>query len=434
MFQAAANHERIVESIEEALDDLSDDLPFWVKQMEVHQGNANMERYITLLYVVIFKFLCDIMTTWCHSGWQRTLQSFNSNFISKRIQEARDDMKRLAEKLQREANHATQGQISKLPDTEYFDRKIEELHRVLGEDAARMLERQQALVDYVTQLMRQPSPQPQGSRSLDAAEVEPSEDYSSNSLDSLFKYLVRFSGPQERRLDILVERSLDMHIDSEVMQRIQGWFKEPKSKTMWICGAFPTPLPSRNTVIGAYITRLARKAGIPVLAHFCRYSIESSDESGVEPREKELVHVIYSLLFQVLHALQQISGTNLSHIVQRSEKLDESEDSLPEAIALLEESIEAGPGLVFCIIDGIQELAERQGHNTSFRMLLEVLCRDSDRHRGSAQIVKTLFTTNGFAPVLAHLHPDERLDLSDVVGQNGADFGPGYNSMAFLAL
>ena len=393
-----------------------------------------MEKYITLLYVVIFKFLCDIMTTWCSSGWQRTLQSFNGNFISKRITEARDDIKGLAEKLQREANHATQDQILKLPDTAYFDRKIEELHRVLGEDAARMLEKQQALADYVTRLMARSSPQPQETPFMDSAEVESMQDRSSDDLDTLFEYLERYSGPQEQRLRDLIERSLDMYIDREVMQRIQGWFKEPKSKTLWICGAFPTPFPSRNTFIAAYITRLARKAGIPVLACFCRHSIESSNKSGVEPLEEELVYIVYSFILQMLQAVQHNSIADLSQMVQRCKRLDGSEDSLPEAITLLDKLIEAGPGLVFCIVNGIQELAQRIGHNPSFRKLLNVLRKDPDKDHGSAQIVKTLFTTDGFAPVLADLRPDERLDLSDVVGQNVAEFGPGYSRMAFLAL
>ena len=395
-----------------------------------------MEKYITLLYVVIFKFLCDIMISWSNSRWQRTLQSFNGNFVSKRITEAREEIKGLAEKLQREANHATQEQISRIPGKEYFERMKEEFFQILGEETARMLEGQQAVTDYVTRLEIQLSRQAQATSIMGVTGVDlnPMQDSSSDDFDTLFEQLNRYYGLQERRLGGLIERSLNLYIDDEVMRRIQGWFKEPMSKTLWICGAFPAPFPSRNTLIGAYITRLARKAGIPVLAYFCRHSIESYDGPGVEPMEEELVYVVYSLILQMLQALKQSTSTHLSHMVQRCKKLEGSKDSLPEAVALLNELIEAGPGLVFCIVDGVQDLAQRAGHDRSFQMLLDVLYRNLEDACESAQIVKTLFTTDGFAPILAHLRPDERLNLSDVVGQNVADFGPGYSRMAFLAL
>ena len=143
----------------------------------------------------------------------------------------------------------------------------------------------------------------------------------------------------------------------------------------------------------------------------------------------------YSLITQMLSVLQQSPNRQLGYVSLECKKLDRSVDSLPAAISLLDELINMGPGLVFCIIDGIQDLAYRLRGDPNLQRLLAVLRKPPQEKQGqSEQVLKTLFTTDCNTSVLAHLGPGERLDLSDLHGQNEAEFGPGYTAMGFLAL
>ena len=409
--------------------------------MASHRYNVSMEYYITRLYVTIFRLLCDIMNKWYKSRKDRILHSFNSNFLEKTIKETREEIKRLSERLDKEANHVTQNQISDLPNRAYVDRKLTDLERRVGDYMKRLLEnqcaqQQRAFSEAVAQLNLQPLQYSAGATWPQAPRMIDLEYPANEGIERLMSQLATYSKPQDQRVNGFIDKSIDMHIDDEVLQRIQRWFKEPKSKTLWIWGPFPVPTPSRNTLISAFITRMTREAGIPTLAYFCRRQRESHGDPIEETGEQELKILVYNLIVQMLHALHESPNADLPRINDQGWRLDGSVASLDEAVSFLETLLGMGPGLTFCIIDGLEELAYRVGENETLKDLLEVLCCKGMRgvQSTSDQVVKTLFTTDGNTRALFGLGPSERLDLSNVRGQNAAEVAPGYKSMKFLML
>ena len=267
-------------------------------------------------------------------------------------------------------------------------------------------------------------------------EAQPLHSYTcstSEEIKIVAKRLARYSGEQPP--EDIIERSINIHVYPDVIQQIQQWFRKPKSNALWVCGPFQASIPSRNTLTGAYMIRVAREASIPVLAYFCPSLSDVPTSQDGEFQEQELLDMVYSLISQMLNALQEGLNTHQEHIDGECRKLDESAPSLPAAISVLKELIALGPGLVLCIVDGIQNLANRIGCGPNLKSLNSVLREPPDERREPAkQVVKTLFTTDGFTPALIHLGPEERLDLSNLPGHGEAEFGPGYTGMAFLTL
>ena len=431
LVKASARYEKIGESVNKALEEISDRLPFWHRQMKVHRGNPFMKRYIALLYVAIFRFLADIMKEWFQTGWGRFKRAFDNEFIDRRLNTATNEIKNLSEKLEKEAKLATEAKIQMMPTSGDFEtwsqRFQDELYRRLGETLQKQLrcEYENHLIQVVNMVAaRSPSPMlailgRDAEEPLAMGMIE--YDWSKSSA-----HLEKYN--QQESFQELTERTRDLHINFEILQRIQYWFLEPVSKTLWISGPFQASLPSRVTLISAYIFDVAHKAGVPVIAH-------SFDHLAEQDSETLFLKMIYSLIFQMSKCMQNHPNVDWTSIHAQFNKLDGSKTSLPAALKLFEDLIRNGPELLFCIIDGIQTIAYQLKDHTDFRKFPNILRTQPDSAASKKKpFIKTLFTTDGFIDALAHLGAQERLDILDFAQDSEREFGPGQGPIAFLSL
>ena len=236
MNQATTNHEKIAEDIGHVLEELSEDIHFWKRQMETHKYNVAMERYIMLLYVAVSEFLCSIMGQWYRSRGVRIKSSFHSNFIDEQIRKTRDVIKVLSERLDKEANRAVQDHILSMP--RFFEEKMSEFQRVLGAECQKQLrneftEYRRVLLEEARTVYRPTLPQQEVALHLPEAGQNHRDlcfKSSSEDITSLIEHLGQKAEDQPPK--DLIEQSAGMHVDSEVMQRIQGCFQEPRSATI----------------------------------------------------------------------------------------------------------------------------------------------------------------------------------------------------------
>ena len=109
------NHDKIAESVSNALEDLSDDVVYW-KELLGHNGSSvRMKDYVAKLYVVVFKFLAAIMTKWSKSSVAGLLRSFDSDFFKEEIQDKKTKIQDLERRLQRQALLAMQRSMKEAP-------------------------------------------------------------------------------------------------------------------------------------------------------------------------------------------------------------------------------------------------------------------------------------------------------------------------------
>ena len=225
-----------------------------------------------------------------------------------------------------------------------------------------------------------------------------------------------------KHIELLIRRSYDLKVNSEVFQLIQQWLQQPLSKTLWICGPSQVPKPSRNTIISASIIEKARKAKAPIIAYF----YVRSNKANTEDPKMILVEMAYSLISQLLNTMQHIFVDDSGLVAIRLSKMDGSLSSLLEALVLLKDLLSMGPELLFCIVDGLENFGHLVRDDPSLRRLLDILQPSSKKQSTSSNKMKTLFTTDGFTDALIHLPVEERLDVSNFSAM------PEYMQMAFL--
>ncbi|KAL9088332.1 MAG: hypothetical protein Q9165_006257 [Trypethelium subeluteriae] len=429
LVKASARYERIGETVSRALEELSDRLPYWHRQMRIHRDNAFMQRYIALLYVAIFRFLADIMNEWFKSGWERLRRAFDTDFIDRRLNTATDEIKTLSDKLEKESKLATEARIQMIPTsgdfTTWMQQFQEELFSRMGETIQKQLRGEYEthfaqMVNMVT--ARSPSPMLvlSGHDSLGPAKSDVMD------WSSITTPLEKFD-QKELRQD-LVGRSRTLHMDLDTLQRIQYWFPEPVSRTLWICGPFQAPTPSRMTLMSAYIFDVAEKAKVPVIAYFC-------DHVAREPPERALLNMTYCLIFQISRHMQNSSNTDWSTLHTQFDKLDGSKDSLQVAFTLLENMVSNGPELMFCVIDGLEKISYALRQRSEFVDFLQILRprKDTEPSKRGPHL-KAFFTTDGFTDALAHLDSGERLEVQDFERDRESAFGPAQDPVTFLRL
>ncbi|KAI9655728.1 MAG: hypothetical protein M1821_005163 [Bathelium mastoideum] len=431
IIKASARYEKIGDTITRGLEDLSDRIPFWHRQMEIHRRNPFMKRYLALLYVAIFRFLADIMKEWFQTGWGRLKRAFDNDYVDRRLNSATNEIRNLSEKLEKEAKLATEAKIQMVPtvgDFEAWSRQFQdEFYSRLGETVQRQLryEYENHLIPVMNMVAtRSSSPMLaiSGHDGLDSLAPDTLEYDWSKLSAPLEKYNVQES------LEDLIRQSQDLHVNFEMLQRIQYWFLEPISKILWISGPFQAPVPSRVTLTSAYVFDIARKAGVPVIVYFFDYA------SGHDP-EGALLNMVYSLIFQMSRCMQNQPNIDLEALCIHFAKLDGSADSLLTALLLLEKLIKSGPELLLCIVDGLQNISYQLRDRPELQQLLSMLqVRPNSIEPKRKPYVKTLFTTDGFTDALASLSAEERLDVLDFTHGSEAEFGPGQGPVAFLSL
>lgn len=406
--------------------------------MNLHRGNPFMERYVARLYVEVFKFLICIMEKWQKSSFGRMTKSFDKNFLKIDLGLTRERIRDLSRKLESEGNMAAQMYMQKLATNESVSEQLAMLANVL---VARLVPqvgqqtRQLLMEDFQawnqSNMMQVSKVQSEAStlerpRSAIGSTNNP-EASSGNLLEELGDYYDADS------IAPLVERSHGLHINSEVLERIHLWFKEPLSKVLWLRGPFQVSMPSKNTLISAYIVDTARQAGIATIAHF----FTQPDLDGVSDAsgdcESPLVRAVYSLIFQMAEIIQRQGNANPMLLGTGGNQFDGTTSSLTDALTVFEDLLNIGPPLVFCVIDGSQFLPQKDCDGPHLRRLFSIL-RPSSGNRTSKITMKTLFTTDGFMDALAHLDIEETMDVALFARDSEAEFAPGHREIGLISL
>ena len=402
-----------------ALDDLSDDIGYWRRALEIHGGNNHVREYTAKLYVVVFDFLARIMTQWSsRSSLTRAFKSFDSKFLKSEIEEKRIKIKDLEHRLERETRLSVERSIMENPTKDDIAHLIQsaqarfqaQLFKEVGRTVRGALE--DVAQEFLQEFYQTRMPNPTiaiGSASYPLIQAQEKVVYRKKEiqLDA-----VRFLG--QYRLDdnvgSLVDQSSELEVHVEIFNRMRDWNAAKVSQALWIHGPFQASIPSRYTLLSAYAVRIARQASVPIITHFCSL--------GVGPLG--LTNMLYSLTLQVIDLLPSTFNSKSDFSAARFEHLDGTRDSLPAAISLFHDLIGVGPPILFCIIDGLQflETKENKALLTDFVEVLHSAGRSIDSE--AQQVVKTLFTTDGFSDALAILKGRERLDTIDFTGEYGA--------------
>jgi hypothetical protein len=92
-----------------------------------------------------------------------------------------------------------------------------------------------------------------------------------------------------------IDLSHSITVNTEISIRVHRWVMNTSSEALWIEGPRGPAQPSQSTLTSAFMLGNLRRVEIPAMIDFCQY----------DPRfwrtwnaEKELVNVIYALVYQ----------------------------------------------------------------------------------------------------------------------------------------
>jgi hypothetical protein len=213
----------------------------------------------------------------------------------------------------------------------------------------------------------------------------------------LDKYMLDFDAAS-------ITDSTSVSAEHSVVLAIQEWSKSPDSQMLWVIGALEKVYPSSTSSIAASVVNCAFKLSIPMVSYFCDWPAKRS-------RNRDpVVSILYSLIGQLL---QLLSGTidNSFHLSDgRLQLLNDTEQSLDEALRLIKELVWLVPPLTLCVLDGINNLDYLQRNRSSIEALLLILKErvtlEGARVDKSLGTFKLLFTTAGNCALLNKMGRD----------------------------
>ena len=445
--QATINHEKVAEGFSYALDDLSEDIGRWKRQLKIHGKNRYVTSYIAQLYVIVFQFLVDMMTKWYKSSVKRFLHSFDNNFFDDQIKYRKDQIKVLKQRIESEAKLATEATIQELPKvlddaiktglakfSGLFAQEMDNRFGELGRQTQGSL-RSAAIMHYMDyqyvnglDVTRSIGPSPTSMIPIPCQNRHSKQIIGSNA-DHLRKY------SQDEIVTDLIDRASGLGINHEVFRQVQQWTSEKVSRAIWIYGPFRASVPSRYTLISAYIVATGRRAGIPVAAYFCQMDLDNNQVVNDTIEGGRTAELVYSLIYQVAQQIPLDFVSQVDFSAERFAGLDRASGSLADAVSLLRDLIVVGPGLLFCVIDGLQilENGTHDADNTLLGEIIEILrgTRMAESP-GCLRVVKAFFTTDGFADALSILDCEERVDATYFGRDDEVGSRPNETRMAFL--
>ncbi|KAI0141733.1 hypothetical protein GGR57DRAFT_508995 [Xylariaceae sp. FL1272] len=434
VLQASVNHERIIESLAEALCTISDAVVECRTELDMFRSREMMQ-LITDFYAHIFVFLSDVMDWIAQKSRKRLLDSFNENF-SKKFQDQVDMIKRKADKIQTFAAQSSRAEqrdmrlaiedlahdvriglvgeerwraeIARMSeslqheihqshierrlmrnDLENF-RKLGNLFNHMLEDKATTWIEQGSYSNRALQdrnlYNKNPAPEPMLSFQSSSLYTWTSDEVMLNSVkleDFIYRDRIRLDDGRSRPTSAA----------PTALRRISEWMNSATSRTLWIDGPsvsladFDNPLSS----LASSVVELAEKAHVPVVSYFCNLRRGETLQAGNDTREiQACLALTFALVRQLLELLEPQFETKVDLSEPRFSLLDGCILSWPEIIRLFRDLLSLMPDTLLCVIDGLHWLDDRSTH-----CYLDELVSAMQSSK-----MRVLFTTTGRAACL----------------------------------
>ncbi|KAL6407016.1 hypothetical protein AUP68_09837 [Ilyonectria robusta] len=428
---ASTNYKKIAEGFSMALIDISSDLHFVTKSVEI-ADSQEMRRLVVELYVGVFKLLCHTMD-WFKRKKNRFLSALNKNFydetvqglvrgIQKTVQRVRDESQFIAngrvERIEGMVSHALSlrmvGSESRNDDIETTQRKLAFAKESLGYSSVR------TLVSVEEQLVHEKRTPDTVQRSKvttsneadifneedSVSEDDSDELCSRHEIEQLSKLIAIYL--EDGREDISrVMASPSSSIPEEVMMQMQIWIQAPKSKMLWVGGVPVVPYGSGLSQAAMRLSTVSMEAGLPCVSFYCKPRYAFAKTSHVSGRQAGLIALLYSVITQLTYLLPATFPATKDLDGDQFRLLDGSMESVSVALRIIRALLSHAPPSLIWVLDGLQ-LAEDQATLPYLKALMEILREQEDQ-----RVSKVCFTTDGNSRALtSSMRAHERVDAS----------------------
>ncbi|EHA22113.1 hypothetical protein ASPNIDRAFT_210419 [Aspergillus niger ATCC 1015] len=189
--------------------------------------------------------------------------------------------------------------------------------------------------------------------------------------------------------------------EDNVMTSLKQWATDAHSQVLAVGGPQSTVYPSPVLLVSTCYASFARKAGLPVISHFCNRSTDAANELTYE---QHLIALAYSLIRQLIEYLPPVveshAGCDLSG--ERFKPLNGTLTSWKEVLSLIDILLHFAPPLLVCVIHGL-DIIQDASTDPYIRSLVRTFLTHT-RHQpvllpngeqSQSVLLKVLFTVAG---------------------------------------
>ncbi|KAF4455763.1 phytanoyl-CoA dioxygenase family protein [Fusarium austroafricanum] len=441
--QASVNHEAVIESLAEALEEMTDLVKDSERDWMLFSSDEMTSRVVDL-YIGIFQFLNHAMEWMMRSRSKRAADAFNEN-LAKLFQ---NDISEVKSKFERIRLLATQSGLADGRITRHHVEGISSGVDSLREDNVRMehmMKEMKESYKQLAQLCQQQLLIPQAQAFIndqrllaeaeqrrrswqsaassifsieDVTEEKPAHITDRVNLDEAIQKLEKFFDTQRVKLSPQGFR-LDL-ITPQMAQRLIGWLQGDVEGTLllWLQG--PTTLSEdQENPMSMLAAKFIQMSGevkvrnekpIPLISYFSNISHKKPRDGNGSREAQGTVALVYALLQQLLIDinLSPITHTRgqdaLNQIQHKVFELDGTTRTWDQALCALTTAVELSVPGMLCVVDGMHWLDSKETEKL-LRELIQCL-----RKTG----FKVLFTTSARCAALSkeisreeYVHVDE---------------------------
>ncbi|OJZ86533.1 hypothetical protein ASPFODRAFT_206962 [Aspergillus luchuensis CBS 106.47] len=207
--------------------------------------------------------------------------------------------------------------------------------------------------------------------------------------------------------------------EDNVMTSLKQWATDAHSQVLAVGGPQSTVYPSPVLLVSTCYASFARKAGLPVISHFCNRSTDAANELTYE---QHLIALAYSLIRQLIEYLPPVveshAGCDLSG--ERFKPLNGSLTSWKEVLSLIDILLHFAPPLLVCVIHGL-DVIQDASTDPYIRSLVRTFLTHT-RHQpellpngkqSQSVLLKVLFTVAGRPSSLVETLSENQLILRE---------------------
>ncbi|KAE9375263.1 hypothetical protein N431DRAFT_453923 [Stipitochalara longipes BDJ] len=442
LINASVNYIQISEGLSRAFDEITELVDFAKRQVG---GVPTLYTRIALakLYKEIFLYLKDCTDWFTRTSKARALRSFNEDFY-KCFSDRMDRVKSIATTVHQEA---TIGGIQNIQVMLARTEDLEQQRRRHWEDEMTRwrMERQQMMQDRESGLrargvLEDTWHSDQGQRARirrietlqdNSQTTSLSDDIEETSSPKLQQQSSRAAGGEnplnyQRNAVLEASKGLEKFIIGNsvdllntlppasfasipVATKLREWLSSRISTFLWVRGPPASHYPSDLSALSGSLINAALGSKIPILFHFCEPAKSVDLADGLNTEEAGVVSLVYSLIRQLILLLEPDVDASIDFSAERLSLLESPLGNWREVISFLNDLLTLSPGILLCVIDGIDDLDYGRGKSLCADILALMRRREAASAR-SGLILKTLFTTTGYAKTL-----DDGLGLDEVV-------------------
>lgn len=146
-----------------------------------------------------------------------------------------------------------------------------------------------------------------------------------------------------------------------VAMKLREWLESRASVMLWIQGSPVRHYPTDLSALAGSLISAASASKTPILFHFCEPLKTGDIAKGLSLEETGVVSLVYSLIRQLIGLLEPDINVDIDFSADRFLSLETPLDSWKEALSLLNDLFTLAPGVLLCVIDGIDDLDHGRG-------------------------------------------------------------------------